>query len=103
MEVRGSSGFRQRKPSETLVSHHYLIPGSFFTSEQWHGPLASHVERLVARPGGILLVSVEVAPNRRNYPSVSFGVFDANERKALRVALERCRVKRQKIKRTGQG
>jgi hypothetical protein len=45
-----------------------------------------------------LLVCVEVAPNSRNYPSVSFAVFDANERKALRAALERCRLRRRKTK-----
>jgi hypothetical protein len=85
------------------MSKHCLIPGSFFTSEQWHGPLASHVERLVARPGGVLLVCVEVAPNSRNYLSVSFGVFDANERKALRAALEGCRLKRQKMNERAKG
>jgi hypothetical protein len=58
---------------------------------------------LVARPGGVLLVCVEVAPNSRNYPSVSFGVFDANERKALRAALEGCRLKRQKMNERAKG
>ena len=95
-EPRGKSGLPK---VSWLMSNHYLSPGSFFTSEQWHGPLASHIDRLVALPGGVLLICVEVAPNRRNYPSVSYGVFDANERKALRAALEHCRRRRESTKR----
>jgi hypothetical protein len=64
---------------------------------QWRGPLAPHVARLASMPGGILLVAVEIEPGRQNYPEVSFGVFDAAERQALRRALENARRKRQKI------
>jgi hypothetical protein len=75
---------------ETETTAHNLVP-VWFTPEQWSGSLASPIDDLVAKPGGVLLVSVEVEPRRRNYPKVGFGVFDADERKALRRALEVCR------------
>jgi hypothetical protein len=74
-----------------------IIPGSFFTPEQWRGPMAPYVDDLFSKPGGLLLISVTVEPERRNYPSVAFGVFDATERKSLRTALEKARRKRQKL------
>ena len=58
------------------MSEHCLNPGDFFTPEQWRGPLAPYVENLVSKPGGLLLIAVEIAPQRRNYPLVSFAVFD---------------------------
>jgi hypothetical protein len=67
---------------------HGIIPGWFFTAEQWRGTLASYVDRLVSKPGGVLLISVTVEPTTRNYPDVAFAVFDAGERKALRRAIE---------------
>jgi hypothetical protein len=73
-----------------------IVPGWFFTSEQWRGTLAPYVADLVSKPGGVLLVAVTVEPSRRNYPEVSFAVFDAAERAALRRALERCRKQREK-------
>jgi hypothetical protein len=63
-----------------------FVPGDFLTSEQWHEPMARYIFALVEKPGGVLLISVEVAPERRHYPLVSFAVFDAQERKALRAA-----------------
>ena len=77
------------------MSEHHLIPGDFFTPEQWRGALAPWVARLVGTPGGVLLIAVDVAPERRNYPLVSFAVFDAKERKALRAALLRAKKKRE--------
>ena len=77
------------------MNEHHLIPGDFFTSEQWREPMARYIFALVEKPGGVLLISVEVAPERRNYPLVSFAVFDAKERKALRAALLRAKKKRE--------
>jgi hypothetical protein len=74
-----------------------LIPGDFFSPKQWCGPLALWIHRLVATPGGVLLISVEVAPEHRNYPLVSFAVFDAQERKALRAALLKIKKKREAV------
>jgi hypothetical protein len=56
-----------------------LIPGDFFTPEQWRGSLAPWVDRLVATAGGVLLISVELAPERRNYPEVRLAVFNAGK------------------------
>ena len=80
-----------------MSEHHHLIPGDFFTAEQWRGPMAPCIDRLVATPGGVLLIAVDVAPERRNYPLVSFAVFDAQERKALRAALLRAKKKRETV------
>ncbi len=63
-----------------------LIPG-WFTKEQW-GQLQPYVQGLISKPGGVLLISVQIDPRRRNYPDVGFGVFDSAERTALRRALE---------------
>ena len=71
------------------MTNHGIIPG-WFTREQ-RGELTTHIERLVSRPGGILLNSVEIAPDQRNYPSLTFGVFHADKRKALRAALLRAK------------
>ena len=79
------------------MSEHCLIPGDFFTPEQWRGPLAPWVDRLVATPGGVLLIAIDVAPERRNYPLVSFAIFDAQERNALRAALLRTKEKRETV------
>ena len=57
------------------------------------------VADLVSKPGGVLLIAITVEPSRRNYPEVSFALFDAAERAALRRALETCRKKRQKTTR----
>jgi hypothetical protein len=57
------------------MNEDHLIPGDFFTSEQWHEPMARYIFALVEKPGGVLLISVEVAPERRHYPLVSFAVF----------------------------
>jgi hypothetical protein len=43
-----------------------------------------------------LLLAVTVEPERRNYPEISFGVFDAAERQARRRALEATWRKREK-------
>ena len=77
------------------MTEHCLIPGDFFTPKQWRGPIAPWVDRLVTTPGGLLLIAVDVAPQRRNYPLVSFAVFDAQERKALRTALPKAKKKRE--------
>jgi hypothetical protein len=37
-----------------------FVPGDFFTSEQWHEPMARYIFVLVEKPGGVLLISVEV-------------------------------------------
>ena len=79
------------------MNEHYLIPGDFFTQEQWHGRLAPWVDRLAKTPGGVLLIAVEVAPQRTNYPLVSFAIFDAQERNALRAALLRTKEKRETV------
>jgi hypothetical protein len=71
-----------------------LIPG-WFTSQQW-GELAPYIDVLVQNPGGVLLIAVTVEPARRNYPEVTFGVFNAAERKALHRALEAARKRRDK-------
>ena len=76
-----------------MSEHHHLIPGDFFTAEQWR----RCIDRLVATRGGLLLIAVGVAPERRNYPLVSFAVFDAQERKALRAALLRTKKKRETV------
>ena len=60
------------------------------------GELGLHIDDLVERPGGVLLISVEVNPAVRNRPKVGFAVFDAGECKALRAALLKARAKRQK-------
>jgi hypothetical protein len=59
------------------MTEHCLIPGDFFTPEQSRGSLAPWVDRLVATAGGVLLISVELAPERRNYLEVRFAVFNA--------------------------
>jgi hypothetical protein len=82
------------KDGKTAMSEHCLIPGEFFTLEQWRGPLAPWVDRLVATPGAVLLIAVEVAPERRNYPCIRFAVFDGEERKALRALLLEVKKKR---------
>ena len=79
------------------MTEHCLIPGDFFIPEQWRGPMAPWVDRLVATPGGVLLLAVEVAPQRRNYPFLSFAVFNAVKRKALRAALLRAKKKRETV------
>ena len=43
----------------------------------------------------MLLISVEINPETRNYPEVTFGVFDAAERSALRLALIQARKRRE--------
>ena len=43
-----------RKPEVKRVNQHYLNSGDFFTQEQWRDPLAPWVDRLVAKPGGLL-------------------------------------------------
>jgi hypothetical protein len=73
------------------------LTSGWFTSTQWR-ELRPCIERLVSKPGGVLLISVEIDPTRRNYPTVAFGVFDAAERQALRRALEAARKKREKTK-----
>jgi hypothetical protein len=85
-----------QEESQELHPPRYLIPGCFLTREQWAGPLAPDVDRLVSKPGGVLLISVTVQPECPNYPEVSFAVFDAEERKALRRAIEAARRKREK-------
>jgi hypothetical protein len=77
------------------MSAHHIAPGDFFTPEQWNGPLVRHISALIEKPGGVLLISVEVAPERRSYPEVRFAVFDAVERKALRAALLKAKKKRE--------
>jgi hypothetical protein len=77
-----------------FVNH--LVP-NWFTREQW-AELSPHIERLISQPGGVLLISVDVEPARRNYPIVAFGVFNARERKALKSALESCRRRRDSAK-----
>jgi hypothetical protein len=84
------------------ISHH-LIAGWFFTDEQWRGALAPYVDRLVSKPGGVLLIAVDLEPARRNYPTVAFGVFDARERKALKSALEKARRGREKSHQDARG
>jgi hypothetical protein len=79
------------------MNEHHLIPDDFFTSEQWHEPMARYIFALVEKPGGVLLISVEVAPERRHYPLVSFAVFDAQERKALRAAFLKAEKKREAV------
>lgn len=76
------------------MSEHFLIPGDFFTREQWRGPLAPFIDDVITKPGGVLIVAVEVAPRVRNYPSVTFGVFDSDERAALKTALTKLRKRR---------
>jgi hypothetical protein len=75
---------------------HNLAPGDFFILHQWRGPLAPYVHDLIQKPGGCLLISVTIQPERQNYPEVAFAVFNAAERQALRRALEACRRRRQK-------
>jgi hypothetical protein len=82
------------------MTEHGIIPGPFFTSEHWRGPLSPYVHDLVSKPGGVLLLAVTVEPTRRNYPHVAFAVFDAQECAALRRAIESCRKKRQKANTT---
>jgi hypothetical protein len=77
-----------------------LIPG-WFTREQW-GELQPYVQRLISRPGGVLLLAVTVEPIARNYPEVAFAVFNAAERQALRRALEQCRRRREKSRDVGR-
>ena len=77
------------------MTEHCLIPGDFFTPEQWRGPLAPWIDRLTKTSDGMLLIAVDVAPQGRNYPLVSFAVFDAVERKALRAALLKVKKKRE--------
>jgi hypothetical protein len=52
--------------------------------------MAGHISALIEKPGGVLLIAVDVAPERRNYPEVRFAVFDALERKALLLNLQIC-------------
>jgi hypothetical protein len=72
-----------------------LIPGSFFTQEQWRGPLAPYVADLIKRPGGILLIAFDIDPTRRNYPRTSFAVFNKEEHTDLRACLVKCQKKRE--------
>jgi hypothetical protein len=70
-----------RKGIEGGMTDHYLIPDSFFTREQWRGPLAPCIDDLISKPGGCLLTAVTVEPMARNYPEVAFAVFDAGNAK----------------------
>jgi hypothetical protein len=81
--------------------HHHLVPG-WFSCQQW-AELSPHIDRLISQPGGILLIAVDVEPDRRNYPTVAFGVFDAEERKALKSALQSCRRGREKSRQNARG
>lgn len=57
--------------------------------------LRPQLDRLEATPGSVILIAVE-KPDAQNFPRVTFGFFDAKERKALRAALTRCRKAREK-------
>ena len=73
-----------------------LVSGDFFNLHQWRGTLEPYVHDLIKKPGGVLLLAVTVEPIARNYPEVTFAVFNSAERRALHRALETARRKREK-------
>lgn len=64
--------------------------------------LQPHLDRLERNPGSIILLAIEV-PEVCNFARVTVGWFDAEERKALRAALERARKKRAQSHDVGAG
>jgi hypothetical protein len=47
--------------------------------------LAPLIDRLAKKPTRVLLIAIEVAPERRNYPLVSFRIFDPKSEKRFEL------------------
>ena len=73
-----------------MAGPHHIIPGEDFTREGWDR-LKPKVDELAETPGGILMISVEVAPATRNWPDVGFHIFTPAERKAIAAAIRKAR------------
>jgi ATP-dependent DNA ligase len=60
-----------------------------------HDELRQNLARLESQPGSVILIAVEYPRETQNFCRVSTGFFDADERKALRAALTRCKKTRE--------
>jgi hypothetical protein len=81
-----------------MMSDHHIIPG-WFTPKQW-AELQPLVARLASEPGGVLLISVDVNPSRRNCPDVAFASFSPEERLIIQRAL--ANIQRRRVARAQQ-
>lgn len=79
-----------------MANRHYIIPERrLFTPEGWSEFIDPLIDRLEARPGGCVAILLDVDPMKQNYVRTTCAMFDAEERKVLRRALERVRAKRE--------
>ncbi len=56
--------------------------------------LKPQLERLEETPGSVVLIALEL-PSTQNFCRIGVGFFNAEERKALRAALARCKKRRE--------
>ena len=59
--------------------------------------LQSHLDRLEANPGSVILLAIEMAEPRCNFTRCTCAWLSKAERKALRLALERARKTRARL------
>lgn len=75
-------------------AHHIIRPADIFTDSGWR-QVEQHIDRL-PEVGGCLCLVFDIAPMTRNFIAGSITVHSAQERAAIRKAVERARAKQQK-------
>jgi len=79
-----------------MSNRHHIIPDRrLFSVEGWQEFIDPLVDRIESRPGGCVAIILDVDPMRQNYVRTTCAVFNADERKALRKAVERVRTKQE--------